>query len=203
MEFGERKSNNAILKVILCIVVNFVCFGICYYTGLPVRLEHVGSFYAAAAFGAAPAIVAAIISQLVYSLFYFGFSNILMLLPIILIILLIVSAVRYGWVDTIVSSLGTMSLAATVGSVLILIISLIIGRNFMGNSCWADMFDTLSRHLQYKTFKASLVTVLPYAILNIDMSWIISMFAYRVSPKQATFGISDKTFYKKRLQNRK
>lgn len=203
MEFGQRKSNNVILKVMFCVLANFICFGICYYIGLPMRLEHIGSFYAAAAFGAAPAIVTAIISQLVYSLFYFGFANILMLIPVILILLLIVSAVRYGWMDTVISSLGTMSFAATIASSLMLIISLIIGRAFMGNSCWAGMFDTLSRHLQYKTFKASLVTVLPYAVLNIDLTWMIAMFAYRVSPKQATFGISDKTFYKKRLQNRK
>ena len=202
MEFAARKNNNGLLKAVFCLLANFVCFGICYYVGLPMRLEHVGSFYAATAFGIGPAIVVAVISQLVYSLFYFGFSNILMLIPVIITLWLICAAVRFGWVDTIISSFGTMTLASLLNLVFVTLVSFIIGRAFLGRSCWFDMFETLSRHLQYNTFEASLVTVVPYAVLNVCLTWIISMFAYRITPKQTTLGFSD-TIYKKRLQNRK
>ena len=202
MEFTTRKQNSIVFKVVFCLLANFVFFGICYYIGLTMRLEHIGSFYAAAAFGLAPAIFTAILSQLVYSLFYFGFSSILLLIPVIVILWLISAAVRFGWIDTVIASFGTMTLASIISMILVSLISLIIGRAFFGKSCWFDMFDTLHRHLQYSSFEATMVTVAPFAVLNTCLSWMLSMFAFRISPKQTTLGISD-TFYKKHLQNRK
>ncbi len=200
---SNRRQGTGIFKIIFCLLANFACFGICYYCGLPMRLEHVGTYYAAAAFGTAPAIVVAVISGLIYSLFYFGFSNILMLIPTILVILIIVAAVRYGWVDTVIASLGTMSIAAIVNMILVFLISLMIGRAFLGNTSWLEVYDALGRHLRYHRFEASLVTVAPYAVLNTCFTWIVALFVYRISPKQTTLGFSDNTNYKKRLQNRK
>ncbi len=203
MLFMNRKQGNMTFKVIFCLIANFACFGICYYCGLPMRLEHVGTYYAAAALGVGPAVTVAVISQLIYSLFYFGFSNVLMLIPVVLVILLIAAATSYGWLDTMITSLGTMSVAAIVNAFLIMLISLLIGRAFLGNTCWLEMFDVLGRHLRYQRFEATLVTVAPYAVLNTFVTWIIAILAYRISPKQTTFGFSENTNYKKYLQNRK
>lgn len=202
MDFGTRKKDSGLFKILICLIANFTFFGICYYIGLPMHMEHVGSFYAAAAFGFVPAIIVAVISQLCYALFYFGFSYVLMLVPVALVLLLIASAVHYSWLDTIVSSLGTMTMATLINLALMLLISLMIGRAFLGYSCWTDIYDTLTRHLQYNAFEASLITVVPFAVINTFSAWIVALFAYRLSPKQATLGFSD-TIYKKRLQNRK
>ena len=203
MSLMNRNQGNITFKIIFCLIANFACFGICYYCGLPVRLEHVGTYFAAASMGVGPAITVAIISQLLYSLFYFGFSNILMLIPVMLVILLIAAATSYGWLDTMVASLGTMSVAAIINVLLITIVSLLIGRLFLSNTCWLEMYDMLGRHLRYHRFEATLLTVAPYATLNTFFTWIIAILAYRISPKQTTFGFSDNTNYKKRLQNRK
>lgn len=204
MSFSRSKKQEiGIFKIIFCLLANFVCFGVCYYCGFPMRLEHVGTYYAAAAFGIMPAIVVAIISGLIYSLFYFGFSYILMLIPTILVILIIVAAVRFGWVDTVIASLGAMSVASIVNMIFVLLISLMIGRAFLGNTSWLEVYDALGRHLRYHRFEASLVTVAPYAVFNTCFTWIISLFAYRITPKQTTLGFSDNINYKKRLQNRK
>lgn len=204
MSFSNSKRQGiGFFKIVFCLLANFVCFGICYYCGLPMRLEHVGTYFAAAAFGVAPAIIIAIISALVYSLFYFGFSNILMMIPTIIVILIIAAAVQYGWLDTIISSLGTMSVAAIINMVLVVLISLLIGRAFLGNTGWLEIYDVLGRHLRFHRFEASLFTVAPFAIFNTSVTWMISLFVYRISPKQATFGFSDNINYKKRLQNRK
>lgn len=205
MPFVNRKQNHGIIfKVLFCMLANFVCFGVCYYSGFSVRLEHIGSYYAAAAFGMAPAIVVAIISQLVYALFYFGFSNIVMILPILVILWLISAAVRFGWIDTIISSLGTMAVAVVISMIGVLLISLMIGRDpFLTRTCWYEIYDALGRHLRYHRWEASLVTVVPYAVFNTSATWIISMLAYRFSPKQTTLGFSDNRIYKKGLQNRK
>ena len=200
---NNKKQGVGFFKILFCLIANFVCFGICYYCGLPMRLEHVGTYFAAAAFGAAPAIIIAVISTLIYSLFYFGFSNILMLIPTALVVLIIAAAVQYGWVDTVISSLGSMSVAAIVNVIFVFLISLIIGRAFMGNTLWAEVFDALARHLRYRRFAASLVTVAPYAAFNSCLTWIIALLAYRISPKQTTLGFSENINYKKRLQNRK
>lgn len=204
LSFAVRKQGNSILKVLFCLIANFVCFGICYYSGFAVRLEHVGSFYAAAAFGLLPGIVVAIISQLLYALFYFGFSNILLVLPVLLILWLISAAVNYGWIDTVISSLGTMVLASVLSMVLVLLISLMIGRNaFLIGTCWYDIYNVLGQYAQYGPLGASLVTVVPYALFNTCTTWVISMLAYRITPKQTTLGFSDNRIYKKGLQNRK
>ncbi len=203
MSLMNRNQGNTTFKIIFCLIANFACFGICYYCGLPMRLEHVGTYFAAAALGVGPAVTVAVISQLLYSLFYFGFSNVLMLIPVLLVVLLIAAATSYGWLDTMVSSLGTMSVATIISILSMTIISLLIGRAFLGNTCWFEIYDMLGRHLRYHRFEATLVTVVPYVTLNTFVTWVIAMLAYRISPKQTTFGFSDNTNYKKRLQNRK
>ena len=204
MSFSKNKKQGiGFFKIIFCLLANFVCFGICYYCGLPMRLENVGTYFAAAAFGVVPAIVIAVISNLVYSLFYFGFSNVLMLVPTILVVLIIVAAVQYGWVDTMITSLGTMTAAAIVNMIFVFLISLLIGRAFLGNSGWLEVYNALGRHLRYHRFEASMFTVAPFAVFNTCFSWIVALFVYRISPKQTTFGFSDNINYKKRLQNRK
>ena len=196
MAFEVRKGNR-FLNIILCLLANFVCFGVCYYTGIGVRIEHVGSFYAAAAFGMVPAIIVAIISQLVYALFYFGFSNILMLIPVLLILWLIRMAVNYGWLDTVVSSLGSMVLASLINSILVGLISLLIGRDaFLMGCCWYDIYNLLCGQAAYSTFAATVVTVVPYVLLNTFFTWILALFAYRITPKQTTLGFSENRFYR-------
>lgn len=202
MSFMNKKQGNSTFKIIFCLIANFTCFGICYYCGLPMRLEHVGTYFAAAALGVSPAIVIAVISQLVYSLFYFGFANVLMLIPTILIVLLIAASDSFGWLDTMISSFGAMSVATIINAVLVALISILIGRAFLGNTCWIDIYDVLGRHLRYHRFGATLVTVVPYVVLNTSVTWIVALLAYRISPKQTTLGFSDNN-YKKRLQNRK
>ncbi len=204
MAFALRKKENNLLKIVFCLIANFACFGICYYSGFAVRLEHVGSFYAAAAFGFLPAAFIAVVSQLVYALFYFGFSNVLLLLPVLLILWLITAAVNFGWSDTVISSFGAMTIASMISMVLVLLISLLIGREaFLSGTCWYEIYDTLGRHARYHRWEASLVTVVPYALFNTSFTWILSMFAYRLTPKQTTLGFSDNRNYKKGLQNRK
>ncbi|MBQ6946987.1 MAG: hypothetical protein IJN42_02980 [Clostridia bacterium] len=204
MAFEVRKGNR-LLSFLFCLIANAVCFGICYYFGFSIRLEHVGSFYAAAAFGLGPAISVAVISQFLYALFYFGFSNILMLIPVILIIFLIHSAVNFGWIDTVISSLGTMVLASSINMVLVLIISLLIGRDsFLNGTCWLEIYDVMARHAEYSVWNASLVSVVPFALFNTCATWVLSMLAYRFTPKQTTLGFSEnRIYYKKGLQNRK
>lgn len=199
-----RKKDNWFLKAIFCLIANFACFGICYYSGFGIRLEHVGSFYAAAALGIGPGIFVAITCQLVYSLFYFGFSNILMVLPVLLVLWLIKSAVEFGWVDTVISSLGTMTLVVLISVTGTLLLSFLIGREaFLTGTCWYRIYNVLGEYAQYKPWGASVVTVVPYALFNTAFTWIIAMLAYRFTPKQTTLGFSDNRIYKKGLQNRK
>lgn len=203
MAFEVRRGNR-FFSGLLCLIANLVCFGICYYAGFSVRLEHIGSFYAAAAFGLGPAITVAVISQLLYALFYFGFSNMLMLVPVLLILWLIYSAVKFGWLDTVISSLGTMILASGISMVLMLLISFVIGREaFLSGTCWIEVYNLVAEHASYSAWASAMVSVVPYALFNTCATWAISMLAYRFTPKQTTLGFSENRIYKKGLQIRK
>lgn len=202
MNFAERKTGGNTFKFIFCLFANFILFGVCYYCGLPIHLEHAGSLYATVAVGLVPGIVIAVISQLVYALFYFGFSNILLLIPILLVMFFAVFAERCNWFETVVASLGVMSLSSVVYSSLTVFISLLVGHNYLGKTCWIEIYDAVTNYMVYSNWKASWVTVAPYAVFNLFAMWIVAMVANRLTPKQAGIGFSD-TFAKKRLQNRK
>ncbi len=189
MGFSSQKQKGGFFKLLFCLIANFILFGICYYMGLPVRLEHVGTFYAAAAFGLPISVSVAIISQLVYSLFYFGFSNVLFVLPVLIVVYLISCAVRFGWLETIISSLGTMVLAIFIMLVFNLVLFLLLGNSYFKATCWSEIYDTLARYGRYGKFSLLFFTALPYVMLNMTVSWFVSLFSYRLTPKQTTMGI--------------
>lgn len=200
--FNDRKQGGKAFKILFCFFANFICFGVCYYCRLPVRMEHVGSLYAVAAIGFVPSVFIALGSQLIYSLFYFGFSNIVMLLPIIAVLVLILFAEQFGWLDTIISSTGVMTVSGMVYTVLMIPLSIWVGRGFLTQTCWISIYNLLGKNLLYHPLSASCIAVAPYCFLNIVCSWIVMMIAYRLTPKPSEMSFSD-TFAKKRLQNRK
>lgn len=200
--FNNRNQENKIFKILFCFFANFICFGICYYCRLPMRMEHIGSLYASAVIGIGPAIFIAVCSQLLYSLFYFGIPNAMMLLPVIAVLLMTMLSERFGWLNNIISSLGAMTVAGFVNALLTIPISLWIGRGFLSQTCWITIYDSLGKSLQYHPLTASLIAILPYCFLNLFCTWTAAMIAYRLTPKHSDTGYYD-SLAKKRQQNRK
>lgn len=189
MGFSKTKSNLNTFRVIFCILANFICFGICYYFSLPIRMEHVGSLYAAVAVGIGPGIFVAIVCQLIYALFYFGFSNILFILPIIAVMAFAVFADHCTWLDTIISSLGSMCIAILINLICFMLISMLIGRNFIGHSCWLEIYDTLAASLPYDRWKCTFFSVGGFTAVNSVCSWIVAILAYRLTPRPSALGL--------------
>ena len=190
MIFSARKKVSP-FQILFCIFANFICFGLCYYLKFPVRLEHIGSLYAALSVGIGGGIFVAAVSQLIYALFYFGFSGILFLIPVILLLYFIVLAERCGWLETVIASLGAMTVAAIATTLITVLLSMLVGRNFMRNTCFLEMYDTLAAVLEYGKVKAGLLAVGGFRMLNVGLSWCLSALAWRLTPKAVGFGFHD------------
>ena len=186
--FGKRRKSNP-FALIFCVLVNFILFGICYYLHLPIRLEHVGSLYAVLSVGTGAGLVVAVVSQLIYSLFYFSFWGMLLLIPVLLILLFAATAKKYGWLGTLISDLGAMTVACVISAVLTILISFLIGRRFMVNTPFWDMYNTLARHLMLSKFKDSFYIVGGYACFNTAATWLLGTLAFALTPKNTGFGL--------------